>query len=64
MTKELDRTLHIWLTSLTRDLDYDSAETLVCKIGQMEDSDDLRNAGAVLSLALDVNPGLFGKVKE
>ncbi len=37
---ELDKELHIWLTSLTRNLQSSEAETLVYQIGRLEEKED------------------------
>ena len=60
-TRKLDPKLHIWLTSLTRNLTASNAEYLVYQITQMKEKEDQINASAVLNLAIDANPDIFQK---
>ncbi len=60
---ELDKELHVWLTSLTRDLDFSEAEMLVYQIGKLEEKEDRINASAVLNLVMNANQKVFEKVK-
>lgn len=61
---ELNKELHIWLTSLTRNLKTSAAETLVYRIGRLKEKDEQMNASAVLNLAMEANREVFEKVKE
>lgn len=61
---ELDRDEHIWLKSLTKTLEKETAEKLILTIGGLSEQDERDNADAVLHVVAKENTDLFQMVKE
>jgi len=59
VTKTLDQSLHMWLCSLTRSMEYANAENLLTNYSSLEDMKDKQNAGVVIDFVSNVNVELF-----
>jgi len=59
VTGELDSREHVWVTSLTRELDRERAERLLDNAVRLEDETDRKNADSVINVASEANRKLF-----
>jgi len=59
VTGELDSREHVWVTSLTRELDRERAERLLDSAVRLEDETDRKNADSVINVASEANRKLF-----
>jgi len=59
VTGELDSREHVWVTSLTRELDRERAERLLESTMRLEDETDRKNADSVINVASEANRKLF-----
>lgn len=64
VTRELNPVNHIWLHSLTTDLDKTSAKMLISRINLLTEKDEKENADAVLHVAMEANASWLQDVKE
>jgi hypothetical protein len=64
VTSELNRNEHVWLTSLTKNLSEQEAETLVIKVSKLSAKDDKAWADSVLQVTMQENTKVFEKLKE
>lgn len=64
VTRELDEDLHIWLRSLTMNLDKTSAEKLISRIQLLTNKDEKENADSVLKVAVEANDSWFEMLKK
>ena len=62
VTKELDKELHIWVTSLTRSLSTDQAQKLLGNCSKLNDETDMKNADSVVNVASQANIELFKRM--
>ena len=62
VTKELDKELHIWVTSLTRSLSTDQAQKLLGSCSNLNDETDMKNADSVVNVASQANIELFKRM--
>lgn len=62
VTKELNREIHVWVTSLTRSMDRTRAQTLLDYCSGLTDDEDRRNADSVVNVASEANMELFKKM--
>lgn len=61
---KLDPERHLWLTSLTRNMEKTQAENLVFRMSGLSLKADRQDADSILELAMKANPKMFSKVKE
>lgn len=59
VTKELNKDIHIWVTSLTRTLDRARAKKLLEICSGLEEDDDRQNADSVVNVSSEANIELF-----
>lgn len=59
VTKELNKNIHIWVTSLTRTLDRARAKKLLEICSGLEEDDDRQNADSVVNVSSEANIELF-----
>lgn len=62
VTNELDKELHIWVTSLTRSLSTDQAQKLLGSCSNLNDETDMKNADSVVNVASQANIELFKRM--
>ena len=62
VTKELDKELHIWVTSLTRSLSAEQVQKLLGNCTKLKDKADRKNADSVVNVASQANIELFKKM--
>ena len=63
VSKELDKEEHVWLTSLTKSLDMNSAQKLVLKMEHLTEKDEKEFADSILQVVMKENKNLFQKAK-
>lgn len=59
VTNELNKDIHIWVTSLTRTLDRARAKKLLEICSGLEEDDDRQNADSVVNVSSEANIELF-----
>ncbi len=59
VTKELNKDIYIWITSLTRTLDRARAKKLLEICSGLEEDDDRQNADSVVNVSSEANIELF-----
>ncbi len=59
VTKELNKNIHTWVTSLTRTLDRARAKKLLEICSGLEEDDDRQNADSVVNVSSEANIELF-----
>jgi len=64
VSSELNPELHIWLVSLTKAMQQDTARKLVLSIDTLHAKDDMMHADSVLSVAMEANPETFEDLKK
>lgn len=62
VTKELNRDIHIWVTSLTRTMDRKRAQKLLEDCSKLEDEEDRQNADSIVNVTSEANIELFKKM--
>lgn len=62
VAKELDRKQHIWLRSLTTNMDISQAEELLSRYDRLQGEDARRNAGIIVNLVSDINSKVFEQI--
>ncbi len=62
VTKELDKKLHIWVTSLTRSLSAEQVQKLLGSYTTLDDEIDMKNADSIVNVASQANIELFKKM--
>ena len=64
VTNELDKSEHLWLTSLNVGMDSNSVDNFIFKMNSLKDKDDKENADSVLQIVMSNNEELFKNKKE
>jgi len=62
VTKELNKNLHVWVTSLTRSLNQNTLQELLDHCAGLESEEDRKNADSVVNVASEANSELFKKM--
>ncbi len=62
VTKELNKNLHVWVTSLTRSLNQSALQELLDHCADLESEEDRKNADSVVNVASEANSELFKKM--
>ena len=62
VTKELDKKMHIWVTSLTRSLSAEQVQKLLGSYTTLDDEIDMKNADSIVNVASQANIELFKKM--
>ena len=63
VTCELEKSLHVWLKSLTRNMEQEDAEELLGRCDDLRgDSAEYEKAKSLVNLVSDVNDGLFKRI--
>ena len=62
VTKELNKNLHVWVTSLTRSLNQNTLQELLDHCAGLESEEDRKNADSVVNVASEANSELFKKL--
>ena len=62
VTKELDKKMHIWVTSLTRSLSAEQVQKLLGSYTALDDETDMKNADSIVNVASQANIELFKKM--
>ncbi len=61
---KINKETHTWLTSLTSNMDEESAKRLVINIGALSEKDDKDNADSVFQVSATENAMVFNNMKE
>lgn len=62
VTKELNEKNHVWVTSLTRNIDRKKAQKLLYNYSALSDIEDKQNADSVMNVTSQANIQLFKKM--
>ena len=62
VTKELDKKMHLWVTSLTRSLSAEQVQKLLGSYTALDDETDMKNADSIINVASQANIELFKKM--
>lgn len=62
VAKELDQQRHVWLKSLTRNMDISQAEMLLDSFDSLDGEEARAKAGVVVNLVSDINSAIFEQI--